>query len=240
MKISVLLSVHLVSTENKLQLIRAIQSFLAQSYSDKELIVVAYHCPLTKRVVETFTFAFPEIKCVFIRRPSPHFEDIGSTIAATNSVGYDLAREHATGDLLCFLAHHDILSPSHLKNIAKVWTRNPAFKWAINRCRIMHPMVFKLESGFKDPYVRPPTLDAIKTKDLERYGIVEPLFVEIESPANQWILDRSTLVVTRDIVGFKFADSTETMKLLRENTQNAGQFYSATYIVGRYKNLWNL
>lgn len=236
MKISVLLSTSLNPTVNdatKEQLIRAIYSFSVQTHPHKELIVIAYNCPLTKRVVETFSFAFSEIKCIFVR-------DSSSSI----SKGLKIALEHASGDLICYLQATDILAPSHLKNIAKNWTSITSsfitpLKCILNRCRLMHPMVFKINSGFSDPYVRPQSVDDIKTKDLERYGIVDPLFVVIETPKDAWIIDLTTLVhVRNDAVNFESIG--EHLIQMNQESPCVGQFYSETYIIGKYKNLWNL
>ena len=101
------------ATERPYKFIRAVDSFLAQTYKDKELVVIADGCPDTKAIVLSKyrkEVANGLIVLVEYERQS----------RKENFVGYVRQKgiEKATGQIICNLDTDDYFLPNHLNNLA--------------------------------------------------------------------------------------------------------------------------
>ena len=113
MKISVIMPVHITeeypgcASNRQEKLIRAVDSFLAQSHEDKELIVATDGCPTAVRIIKEHYPCKREIVLLELER-HPLF---------TGAVRQK-AIDAATGDILCNLDADDYFERSHLTSIA--------------------------------------------------------------------------------------------------------------------------
>lgn len=86
--------------------VRAVKSFLTQTYDNKELIIVSDGCEVTERLYQ-FNFAqFPNIKFVKIEKQPTYSGDC-------RNAGLDLVE----GDVVTYLDNDDVLGKKHLEII---------------------------------------------------------------------------------------------------------------------------
>ena len=117
MKISVIMPSYLgeyegCATNRDEKFIRAVNSFLSNTYEDKELIVVADKCEKTKELLqENFQDAIANgsIKLEFVSKKQKLFSGNLRTIGI----------EKAKGDYIIYLDSDDILGDKHIKSIAE-------------------------------------------------------------------------------------------------------------------------
>jgi len=91
--------------------IRAIKSFLTQSYENKELIIVSDGCAITNQIYENTFKKFDNIKLVSIPK-----QDIYS--GECRNAGLRIA----TGDIISYLDNDDIWGKTHLETIVNQFT----------------------------------------------------------------------------------------------------------------------
>jgi len=86
--------------------IRAVNSFLKQTYKNKELIIVADGCKKTMEIYDELFSDQPEIFINYIEK-QPTFSGKIRTIGLSE----------ATGDITCYLDHDDFIGDRHLEII---------------------------------------------------------------------------------------------------------------------------
>ena len=86
--------------------IRAVNSFLKQSYENSELIIVSDGCEITKKIYDENWFINPRVK-FFMSAKQPLYS------GGIRAVGQKLA----TGDIICYLDNDDLLGKDHIKTI---------------------------------------------------------------------------------------------------------------------------
>ena len=121
-KISVLMPVFLgdypfAATEREAKFKRAVDSFIAQEYQEKELLIVSDGCERTIICAAQYTF-HPNIKIHQIPK-----QELFSGVVRNTALFY------ATGDIICYLDADDILGKGHLQAIANGFNSNPDAAW---------------------------------------------------------------------------------------------------------------
>lgn len=87
---------------------RAVDSFISQSYNNKELIIVSDGCDITESLYNNLYKNNDDI--LFIK-----IEKQVTFSGETRNIGIDLS----TGDFICYLDTDDFFSKTHLENISK-------------------------------------------------------------------------------------------------------------------------
>ena len=166
MKISVIMASFLQMPNKQDQgrkFIRAVKSFLNQTYQDKELIIVADGCHITMQLYhENFT-QYPNIKIIPIPKQPPYSGEMRN-----------VALTMAMGDIITYLDSDDVIGKNHLqiihdqfdfnkydwvyyndylilnKDFTKTQTRTVEPRWAsIGTSSISHKNPKLLENGGK-------------------------------------------------------------------------------------------
>jgi len=88
------------------KLVRAVKSFLTQTYENKELIIVSDGCLKTIQIYEKIFKKFDNIKLVSIEKQPVYSGDC-------RNAGMDIA----TGDIITYLDNDDLLGKTHLEII---------------------------------------------------------------------------------------------------------------------------
>ena len=86
--------------------VRAVKSFLTQTYEDKELIIVSDGCDVTERLYEFNFKKFPNIKFIKIEKQPTYSGDC-------RNAGLDLVE----GEIVTYLDNDDIFGKRHLEII---------------------------------------------------------------------------------------------------------------------------
>lgn len=112
---------------------RAVNSFLNQTYSISELVIVADECNKTWQIYDRLYRDNPKIKFAFIAKDglSMYEEKDGQKYyrGIPRRVGVSIT----SGDLITYMDSDDYLMPNFLMEIAKVYNQSPTCKWWINR-----------------------------------------------------------------------------------------------------------
>lgn len=111
MKVSVIMASFLGMPQRQkldLKFKRAVNSFLKQTYEDKELIIVSDGCEKTIQIYEDSFKKFENIKLLAIPK-QPLYSGI------MRNVAYDIA----VGDIITYLDADDVIGKNHLKTIVE-------------------------------------------------------------------------------------------------------------------------
>ena len=105
------------ATEREAKFKRAVDSFLNQTYPDKELVIIADGCERT--IILGAQYAFnPEIKIYQIPKQELFSGNVRNT-----------ALFYATGDVIAYLDADDFIGTSHLQSIANGFNYYPDADW---------------------------------------------------------------------------------------------------------------
>lgn len=87
---------------------RAVQSFIGQSYPEKELIIIADGCPQTINLYFKLGGVTEHIVLLSLQKQPPYAGIVRNT-----------GIQHATGDIICYLDTDDLFFGDHLGELAK-------------------------------------------------------------------------------------------------------------------------
>jgi len=109
MKISVIMASYLNLPNKSSQgqkFVRAVKSFLKQTYEDKELIIVSDGCPITVQLYHDNFTSYENIQLIPIPKQAPYSGEMRN-----------IAFEEATGDIITYLDADDVIGKNHLQTI---------------------------------------------------------------------------------------------------------------------------
>ena len=128
MKISVIMQSYLKDypggrSEPRRKFVRAVQSFLDQTYENKELVIVSDGCEITKNIYDLCFKECENIKFVFLSKNEKenYSEVLGDDLVRKNFRGIPrkIGCMIATGDYICYLDSDDKITDDYLSNISK-------------------------------------------------------------------------------------------------------------------------
>lgn len=102
---------------------RSIRSFMMQTHSEKELIIVSDGCQKTIDEYNKHWSDVPFIKLIECSKSKFKWPGSQRQIGINN----------ATGDWICYLDTDDVIHPTHLSNIEYTIRRNPGIEVMLNR-----------------------------------------------------------------------------------------------------------
>lgn len=116
MKISVIMASYLGDYPNRAsnpekKFIRAVRSFLSQTYGDKELIIVADGCDMTVKLYNTYFSNEKNVKIVKINKQPIYSGEC-------RNAAFPLAE----GEIISYLDNDDVIGKKHLEIIMKQFT----------------------------------------------------------------------------------------------------------------------
>lgn len=248
MKISVVMQSYLgeypgARTHARQKFTRAVNSFLAQTYPKKELMIVSDDCVLTRALYELVYSTFPEIKLVTV--PEADVKRMYTTTTEGKKyfrgVPRALGVKHATGDIITYLDTDDIWLPTHLEILHCAWLNAPKeAMWASNNLRLMHAKLPDLKRA-QEPS-EPYSTEAV---DLSAYGIMEPFYVSLSASRNQ-VNCASYLLSHRREVKALWEDTENEHEdarfamALQKNHGNSMRIYSPTIAICHYRGGWDV
>lgn len=118
MKYSVILVAQVTNTiifEPEKKFVRAVKSFLNQTYKDKELIIICNGCNKTKLIYEKYFSKYEEI--IFFH----NIQQIPLYYGAIQNKGTEIA----TGDYILYLHQNDVLGSKHLEMLDNEISKSP-------------------------------------------------------------------------------------------------------------------
>ena len=112
---------------------RSVESFLAQQYPNKELIIVSDGCEIARELSAKYVAKYPGVVIYKHEERLPRFRNHG------RKVGLELA----TGDIICYLDTDDFFGKTHLIDIANGFTDD--LDWVYYADRIVTSKIFDYE-----------------------------------------------------------------------------------------------
>jgi glycosyltransferase involved in cell wall biosynthesis len=101
------------ATKPEMKFIRAVKSFLSQTYENKQLIIIADGCIKTKQIYEEHFSKYENIKFFMLPKQELYSGNV-------RNKGLELA----DGDIISYLDNDDIIAKTHLTNIVKGFENN--------------------------------------------------------------------------------------------------------------------
>lgn len=113
MKVSVIMPSYLgeypgAAKNRDKKFVRAVNSFINQTYQDKELIIVADGCTLTYELYMQHFSSHDNIKITMIPKQPPYSGEMRNE-----------GLRMATGDLITYLDSDDVAGPKHIETIVR-------------------------------------------------------------------------------------------------------------------------
>lgn len=126
------------ATGRQMKFIRAVKSFLDQTYKDKELVIVSDGCEITNKLVEN-NFKNEQEICLVKLEKQPLFS------GSVRQAGIDLC----TGEVVCFLDTDDYILPHHLVSLSRQIQNEPwvIFNDYIKNGGALLPRVLEIKHG---------------------------------------------------------------------------------------------
>lgn len=119
--------------------VRAVNTFLKQTYENKELIIVADGCPLTYQLFKQNFDNLPNVKCILSAKKELFDGEIRN-----------IGLRNATGDIISYLDSDDVLGKNHLDIIMKQFTDDVDFVY-YNDYLVLSPDFKKFQMRFVEP-----------------------------------------------------------------------------------------
>lgn len=189
----------------ELKFIRSVNSFLSQTYENKELIIVSDGCEITKSLYDSYYKNNKEIRFVYLDKK---LDDVSNTqeIKDNNKkftfrgIPRGIGCYLATGDIISYLDSDDIILPYRLLTIAKIWENvSSDVKWINLPIRYVHPKVLSWPEDLQEKKLKME--EKIKNDeivDLKPYAIKEP-FLKEEFLKNNYRMSSSSIVHRKNI-----------------------------------------
>jgi glycosyltransferase involved in cell wall biosynthesis len=245
MKISVVMQVYLedylyARKDPVKKFIRAIHSFLNQTYKNKELIIVADGCSIASEVFYSNFSTNKEIKLIFLHEnKQDKMYNLIDEKTFFRGLPKRLGCSLAKGDLISYMDSDDVILPSHLENLHNVWEdKFHNMMWSCNSTRLMPREATTLKE-FEICY---PNWD--KEFDLKEYGVNSKFFpLTIDE---KFFLTSTCSLVHKNNIGCYWQDCTgrhedfDFFKQMETKYPNQGFAFSEIgYAVCHFKNEWD-
>lgn len=112
---------------------RAVDSFLKQTYTFNELIIISDNCTLTWQMYDRLYRNNPKIQFVMVAKNQPNMYELKDGERYYRGIPRRVGVAMSTGDLITYMDSDDYLMPNFLMEIAKIYNYYPTAKWWINR-----------------------------------------------------------------------------------------------------------
>lgn len=161
---------------------RAVHSFLSQKHKDKELIIVADGCDITKRLYEQLYSHDSRIKLCYIAKSkdmkrmymTDNVED--TLVKYFRGTPKRLGCSIAEGDVITYMDSDDIMLSNRLSDLNDIWSKTTV-NWGSNVLRYVH------KNALLVPNLESSVTDINKRLDLSEYDIVDDFYLNITVPA---------------------------------------------------------
>lgn len=258
MKISVIMQSFLGDypgsrTLPKEKFLRAVNSFLLQKHQDKELVIVADGCEITKKMYELYLADKEEIKFCYLHRNVEKEKSLYSQ--ENNKISYrglprEVGRAMATGDLITYFDTDDIMLSTRLSDLDTFWQNVPEnVKWSSNPIRLINEKALTSDL-FKERKTRIGTtsipITNMGTKQTENFFINQTVAEGSVSGASYALCHRKDVKtkwknfeIDKDD---KTARSEDTLFLYEmQNEEGPGiRQESASIVICHYRGIWDV
>lgn len=113
--------------------IRAVNSFLEQTYIDSELVIVSDGCDITKRLYNENFYKNSRIKFFYIEKSESHMYKSDNNSIYYRGFPRQIGRLNSTGEIVTYMDSDDFIIPEYLENLMYYWNNNSSLDWIINK-----------------------------------------------------------------------------------------------------------
>lgn len=116
--------------------IRAVNSFLDQTYENKELIIVADGCSIAPEIFYSNWASDSRIKFVYIHKNGANMYEKVNNITFYRGIPKKIGCAAADGDIITYMDSDDIILPTRLEHLHNAWKDQPQdVMWSTNPLR---------------------------------------------------------------------------------------------------------
>jgi len=239
MKISVIMQAYLGDypgsrSEPERKFIRAIECFLAQTYADKELVIVADGCKKSFDIFHERYHDKKEIKFCYVNKGLNRMYDTVDGKRFYRGIPKKIGVAMSDGDLITYYDSDDIMLPSRLRDIALAWKdKDNSFVLSMNSMRWLAQITEETNSCTKVENIE---------LDLSEYGI-DKKFV-LGSAKEGYMITTSWALTHRKMPNVDWKDTYGIWEdyAFASSMQKSGKlfaFESSTYVLCHYTGLWD-
>lgn len=247
MKVSVVMQSYLGEypgsrKDSDVKFIRAVNSFINQTYKNSELIIVSDGCDITHKLYYEHFKANDRIKYVYVDKDTLNMYEVNGE-KFYRGLPRQVGRTLVTGEITTYVDSDDIILPTHIENITNEWVKHNDISWLINLSwyenidRVHNPIIEY------DGDIEPPNMNEIITIDsLESEWV--PFKNKMTETSIFVPLQPTTLTHLSDL-DIKWEDTygnSEDIKFNRElrlKFQKGEYYWTPTYVRCHYPNRWD-
>ena len=111
---------------------RSIESFLNQTYVDKELVIISDGCKITDKLIKDYL----DIDCIkynYLDNNEIKMYNVCDNKLNYRGVARQMGIDISSGDIISYLDSDDFLLETYLEDLLNYWDNNPNIDWIINR-----------------------------------------------------------------------------------------------------------
>ena len=118
---------------------RAVKSFLNQTYSEKELVIVSDGCPKTMKIFYENYALYDNIKFLYLHNSKERMYSLENGNTLYRGKPKAMGVEFATGDIITYMDSDDIILPKRLEDLYLNWKdKDDNILWSNNPMRYMN------------------------------------------------------------------------------------------------------
>ena len=246
MKVSVIMQSYLgaypgsrVDADKKF--IRAINSFLNQTYKNSELIIVSDGCSITHDLYYANFKKEERVKYVYVDKDTPNMYEGAEKYY--RGLPRQVGRSIATGGITTYMDSDDFLLPKHIEYIVQYWKANKSIHMLINQSWVDHKNgIFLADKLFKKG-VSNVNSDTVNFFKIDQFGdnlwFNHDLSTIILTP---WVIahDSGCSVKWEDVQGIgKSEDNLFIERIIKKHRDECLTFKAPTYVRCHLANKWD-
>ena len=228
--------------DSDIKFIRAVNSFINQTYKNSELIIVSDGCDITHRLYYEYFKTNDRIKYVYVDKDTLNMYEVNGE-KFYRGLPRQVGRTLVTGEITTYMDSDDIILPTHIENILNEWTKYDKIEWLIN---------LSLYENI-DRYINPIDNDSKYMEDPK-----EDEIIEINGLSSKWLpyrymrengflwhpiqpttLTHLSSVTTKWEDTFGKSEDADFNDRLKDKYKLGTYYTSPTYVRCHYPNRWD-
>lgn len=242
MKISIVMQVYLGeypgSRKNSdKKFIRAIDSFINQTYKNSELIIVSDGCEITHKLYYEKYKNETRIKYVYVDKDTPNMYE--GEKKYYRGLPREVGRSIASGDVIAYMDSDDYLIPNFVETIHNVWQKtNMQYDVLLNQSWYDNSIVNKI-NNFYGEHIEIIGND-VKFSDLESSWIHVKMKTIYYNCAPWLVTHKSDLTIKwRDVYDAGTSEDVDFINRIKQNKNKMNVYSTPKYVRCHYHNKWD-
>lgn len=247
MKVSIVMQSYLGEypgsrSDSDVKFIRAVNSFINQTYKNSELIIVSDGCDITHRLYYEYFKTNDRIKYVYVDKDTLNMYEVDGG-KFYRGFPREVGRTLVTGDITTYMDSDDFILPKHIENIQSEWVKHNGISWLINLSwyenidRLENPIIEYDDTIFPPDKSKIIKIDGLPSEWIPYKNIITDKIVVI--PLQTCTFSHSSEI---DVKWVDTSDTSEDItfnKSVRSKYKNGNFYIEPTYVRCHYPNRWD-